>query len=78
MTDYEALLEEAKTRIARLPNNTYFVLKDLFLGLRWEQIPRGERSYFGRYFKYAVERGEVQNVSVSGENKIHSTLYVKR
>lgn len=31
MTDYEALLEEAKTRIARLPNNTYFVLKDLFL-----------------------------------------------
>lgn len=78
MIDYEALLEEAKLKVSRLPNNKYFTLKDLFLGLRWEQIPRGERSYFGRYFKYAVQRGEVHNVYVSGENKIHSTLYIKR
>ena len=78
MTDYKALLEEAKNKIARLPHETSFTVKDLFIGLSWEQIPRGERSYFGRFFKYAVQRGEVPFVSVSGENKIHSTLYVKR
>ena len=78
MIDYDKLIEETKSKVARLPHNTQFVLKDLFLGLCWEQIPRGERSYFGRYFKYAVQRGDVPNVCIYGENKIHSTLYLKR
>lgn len=77
MIDYNALLEEAKNKIATLTVNTTFSLKDLYDGVHWETIPRGSRSFFGRYFKNAVLRGEIDHVVIIGENKIHSTLYQK-
>ena len=77
MIDYNVLLEEIRARINALAHDTSFSLKELFDGISWEQIPRGARSHLGRHFKNAVLRGEIANVSVIGENKIHSTLYYK-
>ena len=77
MIDYVALLEQIRTRIAALARGTSFSLKELFDGISWERIPKGSRSHLGRHFKNAVLRREIANISVIGENKIHSTLYQK-
>ena len=77
MIDYDALLNEARQRIAALNTNTQFSLKDLFLGVQWESFSGGERREFGRRFKYAVNKGEIPNTHWSGKAQNGTNMYTK-
>ena len=77
MIDYEALLNEARQKIATLNTNTQFSLKDLFLGVQWETFTGGERRELGRRFKYAVNKGEIPNTRWFGKAQNGTNMYTK-
>ena len=53
--------------IKKLPPNTTFVLKDLFEGVEWGQLPKGERQSFGKYFKNRTTEGQISNIRYIGK-----------
>ena len=59
--DYEVWMELAKRAIeANIQVGQKFEVKNLFTGYDWEQLSRGERSSFGKYFSGAVRMDDCQ------------------
>lgn len=54
-----------------------FEVKKLFVGLGWEQLSKGDRISFGKYFSSAVNDGRIPNVIKIGRGKDNHTLYKK-
>lgn len=75
--DYTEWLEIAVDKIKTLPINTTFVLKDLFDGIKWGELDRGDKSSFGKYFKNAVIDNDIPNVVYSGKAGNNSSQYEK-
>ena len=76
--DYDVLFNKAKLRIEGLHSNEVFTVKSLFLGTEWNKLKRGEKLGFGRYFKYAVTNGIIQNVEYIGKTDNNSAQYRKK
>ena len=57
--------------------NTEFLLKDLFDGVEWNSLSKGERLNFGRLFKDEVLEGRVPNVQYIGKAQNNSARYRK-
>ena len=68
---------KALEAVGRIETNTAFVLKDLFEGVEWNQLPKGDRLSFGRFFKNKVIEGMIPSVSHKGKAANNSTLYLK-
>ena len=75
--DYIKLLEDAKCSIARLPSHSVFYLKDLFRGTEWNELGKGEKLGFGRYFKKEVTEGRILYVKFVGKAANNSSKYEK-
>ncbi len=75
--DYEKLFQNACQKILQIPMDTKFCVKDLFLGVEWEQLKKGEKLYFGRYFKNMVENKKVEQVEFLKKAENNSAVYVK-
>lgn len=61
----------------KVKENVPFEVKQLFKGFDWEQLTKGERILFGKYFANAVREGMVSNViRVQRANNNH-TRYIK-
>ncbi len=75
--DYDKLLASAKITAEQLRVGQTFVVKNLFLGTEWAALDAGDKRSFGRFFKRKVSLGQIPNISVFGEAKNHSTVYVK-
>lgn len=75
--DYESLMNRAKHSINKIPINTDFTVKELFLGAEWTSIPSGDRKSFGRYFSNQVKEHKLDNVCYVGKQKNNSALYKK-
>lgn len=75
--DYNELLDNACNHIKGLPVGQVFFVKDLFYGTGWNELERGEKLGFGRYFKKAVLNGTVSDVQFIGKAENNSAQYRK-
>ena len=68
---------KAREALKKVEEGKRFVLKDLFDGVEWMQLKKGEVQYLGRVFKSKVDNGEmpavVDNARTSGSNR-----YIKK
>ena len=75
--DYDNWLEEAKKRTEKLLTGTIFILKDLFQGVEWNRLEKGQKLHFGRVFKNAVIHGEIPKVCFLKKAENNSAQYKK-
>lgn len=75
--DYNELLNKANKHIEKVQVNEIFAVKDLFYGTEWNELPRGDKLGFGRYFKKSVMNGTVPNVEYIGKADNNSAQYKK-
>ena len=75
--DYNVWINKAIMKIGELENNTTFILKDLFSGVEWNKLARGEKTNLGRRFKENVDKKAIPNVIVIDSPKGTSTTYKK-
>lgn len=76
--DYNNLLEEAREYIENVPSGSIFVVKELFNGTRWNELARGDKVHFGKYFKNAVTDNRLPEVEFIGRARNNSAQYRKR
>ena len=60
-----------------LNNGFVFCVKDLFEGVEWTSLAKGDRLKFGKYFKNEVIEGHVPNVVFMGKSDNNSAKYRK-
>lgn len=75
--DYEVWVNKAIMKIGELAAETTFVLKDLFTGVEWDTLERGEKTNLGRRFKANVDNKKISNIIVIDSPKGTSTTYKK-
>lgn len=75
--DYDLWINKAIMKIGELSVDTKFVLKDLFSGVEWNELARGEKTNLGRKFKVNVDNKTIPNVIVIDSPKGTSTTYKK-
>lgn len=76
--DYEKWLKKGLKNIdIEIKPNKPFELKELFIGVGWEQLSKGERISFGRYFSVAVNEGRIPNIIKIEKGKNNHTRYKK-
>lgn len=73
--DYEPWINLAISKTGALRKGTEFVLKDLFDGVKWNELSGGEKREFGRRFKHLVNKGLIPNVICIGKANNNSTCY---
>lgn len=73
--DYNELLQKARTHIKKLSVGQVFFVKDLFCGTEWNELERGEKLWFGKYFKKAVQDKTVSGVQFIGKADNNSAQY---
>lgn len=76
--DYNNLLEEACESIESTPIGSVFYVKELFNGTRWNELAKGDKLNFGKYFKEAVTDNRVPGVEFIGKATNNSAQYRKR
>ena len=75
--DFESLFKEALISIGSVKLNSIFVLRNLFEGHRWDSYSKGDRLYFGKFFKRKVLQGNVPGVKYVGKAPNNSAQYQK-
>jgi len=75
--EYDIWINKAIMKIGNLDFDRTFVLKDLFTGIEWNELVRGEKQHLGREFKKAVENNKIPNVSIIKSPKGTSNTYKK-
>jgi hypothetical protein len=73
--DYEVWLKQANESVQALPSARIFVLKDLFQGVIWSELERGQKLSLGRQFKNKVLDGTIPNVEYIGKADNNSAKY---
>lgn len=75
--DYNIWVNKAIMKIGELDKGTKFVLKDLFSGVEWNQLKRGEKSNLGRIFKKYIIDKKIPNVELIESPNGTSNTYKK-
>ena len=70
-------MNKAKVSISQLKSNQIFLLKDLFDGIEWNNLAKGDRLSFGKYFKNEVIEGNVLHITYIGKAQNNSAKYRK-
>ena len=73
----ELWMGKARESINRMTPGTPFVVKDLFQGVEWNDLPRGDKLSFGKFFKNAVDSGQLAGVRFAGKRANNSASYIK-
>ena len=77
MINYQEWLENARVATGFIPKNHIFVLKDLFDGISWSRLTRGEKLELGRQFKYYVVHNKIPLITYYGKAQNNSAQYIK-
>lgn len=75
--DIEYWFQKALDGVERTEAGTVFVLKELFQGIEWNSLAKGDRLKFGGHFKTKVTTGKVPNVKYIGKAQNNSAQYIK-
>ena len=70
-------LDKARNVIEQLPAGKKFELRNLFQELEWEDLPKGDRISFGKYFKNEVLEKRIANVEFINRKKNNHAQYIK-
>lgn len=70
-------MNNAISKTGQIEFNSEFCLKDLFDGVIWNSLAKGERLSFGRFFKNEVISGHVPNIIYIGKSQNNSAKYKK-
>lgn len=73
----ELWMGKARESLRKIKPGAMFSAKDLFEGVEWNNLPKGDRLGFGRYFKNAVISGAIANVEYIGKKQNNSAQYRK-
>lgn len=74
----QEILDIARTVINILDNGTEFRLKDLFLGVQWDDFLLRERIKAGTIFRKEVDKNNYSNsVIYTNKNSSNSAVYKK-
>lgn len=77
--DYEQWMKRAELAIeTEIQPGKKFEVKHLFPGHEWEDLPKGDRTSFGRHFSDAVKEGRLTNVVRCENGKSHHNQYIKK
>ena len=60
---------KALEAIGSLKNGDTFVLKDLFGGIEWNKLSKGDKLYLGKHFKRKAQRGDFPHVCFDETSK---------
>lgn len=74
---FDFMLEELLQVVEDIPSGQIFFAKDLIKGTEWGELPKGDRSKFGKYFKKKVESGEIPGVQYLEKADNNSAKYQK-
>lgn len=77
MINYQEWIELAKLATGAIESNHIFCLKDLFDGIKWSTLTRGEKLELGRQFKYTVLQKSIPLVEYFGKAQNNSAQYIK-
>lgn len=75
--DYNDLLAEASESIADTPVGSTFFVKELFNGTRWNELAKGDKLDFGKFFKEAATDNRISGVEFIGKAGNNSARYRK-
>lgn len=76
--NYEEWLKKGIQNIeTEIEPEKVFELKELFIGFGWEQLSKGERISFGRYFSAVVKAGKIPNIVKVEKGTNNHTRYKK-
>ena len=75
--DYNLWINKAIMKIGALEKEKIFTLKDLFSGIEWNELNRGERLNLGKRFKEAVIDKSIPKIIVIETPKGTATTYKK-
>lgn len=75
--DFDELFETIREKVDALEKGRTFLVKDLFVGIHWNDLSKGDKLSFGRFFKRKVELGKIPGVIINGRAKNNSVLYKK-
>lgn len=71
-TTLQELFDEAKEKTDKIVlENEIYILKDLFRGIEWNRIPKGNRTKLGgQYLRYIEEhRKDIENAGKTPQNQ---------
>lgn len=75
-TSLDTLLEVAKTVVNELdPSDGEFLVKDLFKGVDWNRIPKGNRTKLGMYFLNYVSNAGADTIEKLGKTPQNQQKY---
>ena len=77
MINYKEWIASARTATTSIAPNHIFVLKDLFDGIIWARLERGEKLELGRQFKHSVMQNAIPSVKYYGKAQNNSARYIK-
>ena len=75
--DFEDMYASLVPKIKQMKPCTVFFVKDLFEGMEWKHLSRGDKLAFGRFFKRKVELGQDPRVRYYGKAGNNSAQYSK-
>ena len=78
MIDYERWINRAISKTGGIKEGSFFVLKDLFDGIEWNELENGEKRELGRRFKYLVKNKMVPYVDYNDKAPNNSARYRKK
>ena len=75
--DITIFMNKAISQTGAISKNTEFNLKDLFDGVEWGTMTKGDRQRLGKMFKNEVLEGNIPNIVYLGKSENNSALYMK-
>lgn len=75
--NYDKWIDKAEQQIRNLSCGYTFVLKDLFKGVEWDELQKGQKIYLGKKFKNAVTEGRFEGIRYIGKAENNSAKYQK-
>lgn len=73
----ETIMKKAESMISIMSKDKIFVVKDLFVGAYWNNLSKGNRLGFGKYFKNQVICNKVEGVTYIGKRANNTAQYRK-
>lgn len=74
--DIDEWMDKAKSTISKMEIGNKFVVKDLFEGVEWNNLNRGDRLFFGKHFKNQVSEDKISRVRYIGKLANNSSQYI--
>ena len=76
--DFAKWLKEAEISIkTKVKSGSIFEVKELFDGVKWNNLPKGDRISFGRFFSNEVDEGNITGIKKLPRGKNNHTRYTK-